>query len=227
MGDPTGRKGAGINARARTVWLAIGAVVAVLIVVRLVTDTVLISQTALGLGTGSLIAGIALGVVLTYQRLGGRRLLQGCGGDLHRLRVPRAADQGPDRRPAVTNPLALVEGVINSQRDKADWIDLPNWPTFIDLPGARQTFISALVISVLFAAVLGLILHFGVFRPLRFAPPLSKVVASVGLFIVFQAIILLRFGGTTQLPQRSSTTGLARSSAMSSSRRTSSSWHCS
>ena len=39
---------------------------------------------------------------------------------------------------------------------------------------------SALVISVLFAAVLGLILHFLIFRPLRFAPPLAKVVASVG-----------------------------------------------
>ena len=83
--------------------------------------------------------------------------------------------------PPLPNPLALVEGIVNSGRSKPDWIDLPNWPTFIDLPGARQTFVSALVISVLFAAVLGLILHFLIFRPLRFAPPLAKVVASVGL----------------------------------------------
>ena len=104
--------------------------------------------------------------------------------------------------PPLPNPLALVEGIVNSGRSKPDWIDLPNWPTFIDLPGARQTFVSALVISVLFAAVLGLILHFLIFRPLRFAPPLAKVVASVGLLIVFQAVIQLRFGGTTQLPKK-------------------------
>ncbi len=41
-----------------------------LVVLRLLTDTVLVSQMALGLGTGSLIAGIAVGVVLTYRGSG-------------------------------------------------------------------------------------------------------------------------------------------------------------
>ena len=173
-----------------------------LIVVRLATDTVLISQMALGLGTGSLIAGIALGVVLTYRGSGVVDFSKGAvaifiGYVFHELRT-----NGRIVIPPLPNPLALVEGVVNSGRSKPDWIDLPNWPTFIDLPGARQTFVSALVISVIFAALLGLILHFVVFRPLRFAPPLAKVVASVGLLIVFQAIIQLRFGGTTLLPQK-------------------------
>ena len=176
--------------------------VAVLIIVRLATDTVLISQMALGLGTGSLIAGIALGVVLTYRGAGVVDFSKGAvaifiGYVFHELRT-----NGRIVIPPLPNPLALVEGIVNSGRSKPDWIDLPNWPTFIDLPGARQTFVSALVISVLFAAVLGLILHFLIFRPLRFAPPLAKVVASVGLLIVFQAVIQLRFGGTTQLPKK-------------------------
>ena len=201
-GGRLGLKGVGINTRARTVWLAIGAVVVVLIVIRLATDTVLISQMALGLGTGSLIAGIALGVVLTYRGAGVVDFSKGAvaifiGYVFHELRT-----NGRIVIPPLPNPLALVEGIVNSGRSKPDWIDLPNWPTFIDLPGARQTFLSALVMSILYAALLGLILHFVVFRPLRFAPPLAKVVASVGLFIVFQAIVLLRFGGTTQLPQK-------------------------
>jgi branched-subunit amino acid ABC-type transport system permease component len=41
--------------------------------------------------------------------------------------------------------------------------------------------------------VLGLLFHFLIFRPLRGAPPLAKVVASVGLFILLQAIVTLRF----------------------------------
>ena len=183
-------------------WLVIGAVAAVLIVLRLATDTVLISQMALGLGTGSLIAGIALGVVLTYRGSGVVDFSKGAvaifiGYVFHELRT-----RGRIVVPPLPNPLALLEGVVNSSRDKADWIDLLDWPTFIDLPGEQQRFVSALVISIVYAAVVGLLLHFLVFRPLRFAPPLAKVVASVGLFIVFQAIIQLRFGGGTQLPQR-------------------------
>jgi branched-chain amino acid transport system permease protein len=180
----------------------IGVVALALITIRLLTDTVLISQMALGLGTGSLIAGIAVGVVLTYRGSGVVDFSKGAVAILIGYVFNELRTKGRILVPPLPNPLALVEGVINSSRDKADWIDLPNWPTFIDLPGDRQTFASALVISILFAALLGLLLHFLVFRPLRFAPPLAKVVASVGLFIVIQAVIQLRFGGTTLLPKK-------------------------
>ena len=52
----------------------------------------------------------------------------------------------------------------------------------------------ALVIGVATAALLGLILHLVVFRPLRSAPPLAKVVASVGVAITLEALVVLRFG---------------------------------
>ena len=42
----------------------------------------------------------------------------------------------------------------------------------------------------------GAAVHLLVFRPLRHAPPLAKVVASVGVLIVLQAMVVLRFGGT-------------------------------
>ena len=52
----------------------------------------------------------------------------------------------------------------------------------------------AMALALLVAAVLGLLVHLLVFRPLRTAPPLSKVVASVGLMGVLQAAATLQFG---------------------------------
>jgi branched-chain amino acid transport system permease protein len=52
----------------------------------------------------------------------------------------------------------------------------------------------ALLAGLATAAALGLLLHLAVFRPLRSAPPLAKVVASVGVAIALQALVVLRFG---------------------------------
>lgn len=52
----------------------------------------------------------------------------------------------------------------------------------------------ALVLALLVAAALGLTTYLVVFRPLRSAPPLSKVVASVGLMGTLQAAAVLQFG---------------------------------
>jgi branched-chain amino acid transport system permease protein len=52
----------------------------------------------------------------------------------------------------------------------------------------------AFVAGVASAAVLGLVLYAIVFRPLRNAPPLAKVVATVGLMLTLDALITLRFG---------------------------------
>ena len=158
---------------------------------------------ALGLGTGSLIAGIALGVVLTYRGSGVVDFSKGAvaifiGYVFHELRT-----NGRIVVPPLPNPLALVEGVVNSGRSKPDWIDLPNWPTFIDLPGARQTFVSGPR-------------HLG-----RSSPPCSASSCTSsssdrcasrrrwprwwprsGCSSSSRPIILLRFGGTTQLPKK-------------------------
>jgi branched-chain amino acid transport system permease protein len=63
----------------------------------------------------------------------------------------------------------------------------------LDLGGGLRVW-PALLTGVAVAAALGLILHVAVFRPLRSAPPLAKVVASVGVAIVLQALVVLRFG---------------------------------
>ncbi len=52
----------------------------------------------------------------------------------------------------------------------------------------------ALAIALTSVAGLGLLAHVLVFRPLRGAPVLARVVASVGLTIVLEALVVLRFG---------------------------------
>jgi ABC-type branched-subunit amino acid transport system ATPase component/branched-subunit amino acid ABC-type transport system permease component len=56
----------------------------------------------------------------------------------------------------------------------------------------------ALIAALLCAGLLGLLVHLLVFRPLHAAPPLAKVVASVGLMVTLQALIVLRFGSVTR-----------------------------
>jgi ABC-type branched-subunit amino acid transport system permease subunit len=52
----------------------------------------------------------------------------------------------------------------------------------------------AIVISLVYAALLGLVLYLLVYRPLRSASPLTRVCASVGIMLGLQAVAVLNFG---------------------------------
>lgn len=56
----------------------------------------------------------------------------------------------------------------------------------------------ALAVSVVVSAALGLAVHGLVFRPLRRAPALARVVASVGLLATLQALAVLWFGADSR-----------------------------
>ena len=57
----------------------------------------------------------------------------------------------------------------------------------------------AMLLSLLTAVILGLVAFFAVFRPLLRAPALAKVVASIGLVIVFISLIEQRFPDNSSL----------------------------
>ncbi len=57
----------------------------------------------------------------------------------------------------------------------------------------RPTLTTALLVFIIYGALLGLVIHTLVFRPLRHAPGLARVVASVGLFLYFWAVIGLEW----------------------------------
>jgi branched-chain amino acid transport system permease protein len=68
--------------------------------------------------------------------------------------------------------------------------------------GFTLTTLPALVLSLLFTLAVGAAIELLVFRPLRNASPLAKLVSSLGVLLTLQAIMLLAFG-TTQHPEPS------------------------
>jgi len=117
----------------------------------------------LGLGSGALIAGIALAVVLTYRGSGVINL--------------------------ATGAVAMLSGYAYWSLKSGEY-------------GTHFGTAPALVITLIVTLVIGVLIEYVAFRPLRNASPLAKLVSSLGVLLVAQASMLLAFG-TTQKPQPS------------------------
>jgi len=170
-------------------------VVAVAVIVLLLSDTyrpILLGGP--GIAQGALIAAIALGVLLTYRGSGVVNLANAVIATYVAYTYAVLRGQGDLFLPPLPNPLAPIEGVVHWFQED-DTFDLPDWPTFISF-GPNMQFWPALILSLVFCVILGLILHFLVFRPLRTAPPLAKVVTSVGVLLYLQAVLIRRFATT-------------------------------
>ncbi len=61
----------------------------------------------------------------------------------------------------------------------------------------RPTVFTALACATVVASVIGALVYALVFRPLRSAPPLARVVASLGTFLYVTSVAQLRFVGST------------------------------
>jgi branched-chain amino acid transport system permease protein len=118
----------------------------------------------LGLGSGALIAGIALAVVLTYR-----------GSGIINL---------------ATGGVAMLAGY-------AFWALRTG-----EIGGTHFGTGPALLLTLVYTLIIGSLIEFVAFRPLRNAAPLAKLVSSLGVLLVAQAAMLLAFG-TTQKPQPS------------------------
>ncbi len=123
----------------------------------------------LGVGAGAIYAGLALGLVLAFQGSGVVNFAHG----------------------AIAMYAAYVYDTL---RDQGDYVlPLIGLPARIHLAESVSTPI-AMVLALATAAVLGLVLHVAVFHPLRARPLLAKIVASVGVMLVLQTVVVLRFG---------------------------------
>jgi len=121
----------------------------------------------LGLGAGAVYASLGLGLVLVHRVSGVVHVAHG----------------------AVA---AYVAYVFVELRTVGDLV-LPVGRLHL---GDTVPFASAMALSLAVAAALGALAYAIVFRPLRAAPPLAGLVASVGLMATMQALIVLRFGST-------------------------------
>lgn len=127
----------------------------------------------LGSGAGAIIAALGLGLVIAYQASGVVHFASGA------MAMWSAYVYADLRRGAYPFPV-------------------PGLPDRYHFSGDIGT-VWALLLSLATAVILGVAVHLGVFRPLRRSPALAKVVASVGLVIVFIALVQQRFADGSSL----------------------------
>lgn len=128
----------------------------------------------LGLGAGSVYALLGLGMVLKYRSTGVIDFSQG----------------------AVAMFGAYVFlGLRTEGTLQLPWIVLPHE---LRLSSTGMAVLPALVITLVYGTLLGLVVFAVVYRPLLRAAPLTKVCASVGVTLTLQAIAVLNFGTTAK-----------------------------
>jgi len=138
-----------------------------------------------GLGLGSLYAMLGSSLVVVYRGSGVINFAHGAFAMYGVFTFDEARRNGMLRLP---------------------WVDiLPtrslNLPVAIRLAHKSVPTPLAFLLAVAMATLLGLAAHFLVFRPLRNAAALGKVVASVGVMLYLQGVAQINFGGTGRQPQ--------------------------
>jgi branched-chain amino acid transport system permease protein len=134
-----------------------------------------LQQSLTGLGAGAVIAVLAIGLVLTF----------------------RASNVVNLAHAAMGMYVAYVYYTLRnftlgtSQLGGDLVVPIIGLPTRVHLVD-RPTVATALVIALVVAAVLGAVTYGLVFRLLRNAPPLARVVASLGVFLYLQSVMQLR-----------------------------------
>jgi ABC-type branched-subunit amino acid transport system permease subunit len=128
----------------------------------------------LGSGAGAIIAALGLGLLITYQGSGVVNFALG----------------------AMATWSAYVYAEL---RNGVYTFPIPGLPDRYHFAGGDVGTFWALVLSLATAVGIGLITYLLVFRPLFRAPALAQVVASIGLVIVFTALIERRFSDNSGL----------------------------
>jgi ABC-type branched-subunit amino acid transport system ATPase component/branched-subunit amino acid ABC-type transport system permease component len=122
----------------------------------------------LGLGNGAVFGALALALVLTYRSSG----------------VVNFA----------TGAIALYSAYTYAFLRRGELlVPVPGLPRTVDL-GTPLGLLPAMALTLVLAALLGVLLYGLVFRPLRAAPPVAKAVASIGVMLVIQAVLVARVG---------------------------------
>jgi ABC-type branched-subunit amino acid transport system permease subunit len=124
----------------------------------------------LGLGSGAVYAILGLGLVLKYRSAGVVDFAHG----------------------AVAMFCAYVYIELHSNGElQFPWIIIPHQIKVASSNGLAT--IPSILITLVYAAILGLVFYVTVYRPLRNAPALARVGASIGIMLALQAIAVLNY----------------------------------
>lgn len=139
-----------------------------------------------GLGIGSLFAVLGAGLVVSYKGSGVINFAHGAFAMYGMFTFDTAWNRGQLFLPWV---------------DFVPTHDL-NVPVRITLDSdGSWPMVPSLILALLMAAAIGFLAHVLVFRPLRNAAPLGKVVASLGITLYLQGVALLNFGNSFPVPK--------------------------
>ena len=130
-----------------------------------------------GLGFGSIYAALSMGVVITYRGTGVINFATGAMAMWGAYVYDELTDTGN-----LVLPVVIVRHRVSLGGDSG-----------------TVPFATAIVLAVLSCGLVGLMVHFLVFRPLRRAPILARVVASVGVLLVIQALIVMHFTSSARI----------------------------
>lgn len=140
----------------------------------------------IGLGLGSLYAMLGAGLVVSYKGSGVINFGYGAMAMYGMFTFDTAWNRGEFYFPWVDFlPTTWLNVPVNITLS-----DSGSWP-----------MVPSLVLALLVAVGLGLGVHFLIFRPLRHAAPLGKVVASLGLALYLQGVALINFGNAFPQPR--------------------------
>ena len=139
----------------------------------------------LGLGPGAVYGALGLGLVITYRGSGIINLAYGA--------------------------MAMYPAYVYAELSTSGDLVLAGIPGSLHIADQVDP-LAAVGIALIVAGLLGLAVYTLVVRPLLRAPPLATVVAAVGVMIVLQAVVVLRFGTDPRfvdplLPARSARVG--------------------
>jgi ABC-type branched-subunit amino acid transport system permease subunit len=124
----------------------------------------------LGLGSGAVYAVLGLGLVLKYRSAG-------------------VVDFGHG---AVAMFCAYVYIELRSTGElQFPWILIPHQVRIGSSTGMAT--VPCIIITLVYSAILGLIFYLAIYRPLRSAPALARVGASIGVLLALQSIALLNY----------------------------------
>lgn len=139
----------------------------------------------LGLGMGALYAMLGTALVIVHRGSGVVNFAQGAFAMYGALTFDEAHRNGMIQLPLVD---VLPTHTLNV-------------PITIHLGDGGVSQGTAFVVAIGMAVLLGLMSHLLVFRPLRNAAPLGKVIGSLGVMLYLQGVALLNFGGRARLPE--------------------------
>jgi branched-chain amino acid transport system permease protein len=140
-----------------------------------------------GIGAGAIYAMLATGIVVAFKGSGVINFAHGAMAMFVAYQYHYLRTRGTFRLP---------------------WVDfLPtkklNIPVLIRLGGAdkKMSFWPAFLLAMLTAILIGAMAHFLVFRPLRNAAPLGKVIGALGVMLYLQGVALTNFGSENPNPK--------------------------